>query len=72
MAPTSLSDRVRAAAFAPKIIAMTERFAGGAPLDFADASFAQLLGWSFAQKAEKTSSVIPGASAMSVEPAGET
>ena len=52
MAPASLSDRVRAGAFAPKIIAMTERFAGGAPLDFADASFAQLLAWSFAQKAE--------------------
>ena len=68
MAPASLSDRVRAAAFAPKIIAMTERFAGGAPLDFADASFAQLLAWSFAQKAEQNPSVIPGAGAMSVEP----
>ena len=72
LAPASLSDRVRAGAFAPKIIAMTERFAGGAPLDFADASFAQLLAWSFAQKAEQNPPVIPGARAVAVEPSGET
>jgi hypothetical protein len=59
MAAASPSDRVRAGTFAPKIIAMTERFAGGAPLDFADASFAQLLAWSFAQKAAENPSVIP-------------
>ena len=68
----SPNDRVRADAFAPKIIAMTQRFAGGAPLDFADASFAQLLAWSFAQKAGENPSVVPAADAASVGPTGET
>jgi len=35
--------------FAAKILEMTERFAGGEPLDFANASFAELLAWSLAQ-----------------------
>jgi hypothetical protein len=46
--------------FAPKIVAMTRRFAGGVQLDFADASFAELLAWSLAQKAGERPSTPPG------------
>ena len=41
-ATTNPNDRVRADMFAPKIIAMTRRFADGVRLDFASASFAEL------------------------------
>ena len=34
--------------FESKILAMARRFAGGQPLDFANASFAELLAWSLA------------------------
>ena len=52
------NDRARADEFAPKIIAMTRRFADAAPLDFARASFAELLAWSLAQKAGKSPSAV--------------
>ena len=52
-------DRARADMFAPKLIAMTRRYAGGVPLDFADASFAELLAWSLAQKAGESPSPPP-------------
>lgn len=42
-------DKTRAAAFAPKILAMAQRFAGAPPPDFANASFAELFAWSLAQ-----------------------
>jgi hypothetical protein len=53
------NDRARADAFAAKITAMTQRFAEGMPLDFANASFAELLAWSLAQKAGENPSVPP-------------
>jgi hypothetical protein len=53
-------DRARADVFAPKIIAMIQRFAGGARLDFADASFAELLAWALAQNAGESPSAPPG------------
>jgi hypothetical protein len=53
-------DRARADMFAPKLIAMTRRYAGGARLDFADASFAELLAWSLAQNAAENPSAAPG------------
>ena len=53
-------DRARADMFAPKLIAMIHRFAGGARLDFADASFAELLAWSLAQNAGESPSAAPG------------
>ncbi len=34
--------------FESKILAMARRFAGGQPLDFANASFAELFAWSLA------------------------
>jgi hypothetical protein len=46
----SSDDRARAAAFAPKILAMTTRYAGAPPPDLADASFAELFAWSLAQR----------------------
>ena len=52
-------DRAQADMFAPKLIAMTQHFAGGARLDFADASFAELLAWSLAQKAGESPSPPP-------------
>ena len=45
----SSDDRARAEAFAPKILAMTTRYAGAPPPDLADASFAELFAWSLAQ-----------------------
>ena len=53
-------DRARADTLASKLIAMTQYFAGGARLDFADASFAELLAWSLAQKAAESPSAAPG------------
>ena len=53
-------DRARADMFAPKLSAMIHRFAGGAPLDFADASFAELLAWSLAQNAGQNPSAAAG------------
>jgi hypothetical protein len=53
------NDRARADVFTAKITAMTQRFAGGMPLDFANASFAELLAWSLAQKAGENPSVPP-------------
>jgi hypothetical protein len=44
-------DRTRADGFAAKIITMTRGFANGVPLDFAEASFAELLAWSLAREA---------------------
>jgi hypothetical protein len=46
--------------FAPKLIAMIQRFAGGARLDFADASFAELLAWSLAQNTGQSPSAPSG------------
>jgi hypothetical protein len=37
--------------FESKILAMTQRFAGGQPPDFANSSFAELFAWSLAQPA---------------------
>jgi hypothetical protein len=42
-------DRSRPDDFESKIRAMTRRFAGGQPLDFANASFAELFAWSLAR-----------------------
>ncbi len=53
-------DRARSDMFAPKLIAMTQHFAGGARLDFADASFAELLAWSLAQNAGESPSAPSG------------
>jgi hypothetical protein len=53
-------DRARADMFAPKLSAMIQRFAGGAPLDFADASFAELLAWALARNAGESPSPPPG------------
>ena len=41
-------DGPRADDFESKILAMARRFAGGQPLDFANASFAELFAWSLA------------------------
>jgi hypothetical protein len=57
--PANPNDRARADDFAPKIIAMTRRFADGARLDFGGASFAELLAWSLAQTAGESPSVPP-------------
>jgi hypothetical protein len=53
-------DRARADLFAPKLSAMIQRFAGGALLDFADASFAELFAWALAQNAGPNPSAPPG------------
>jgi hypothetical protein len=45
------NDRAGEDDFEPKILAMARRFAGGQPLDFANASFAELFAWSLAQPA---------------------
>ena len=45
----TVHDGVPEDGFAAKILEMTERFADGEPLDFANASFAELLAWSLAQ-----------------------
>jgi len=45
------NDRAPADAFAPKILAQAQGFAGGQPPDFANASFAELFAWSLAQPA---------------------
>src|SRR6266478_1308864 len=42
-------DGPRADDFESKILAMARRFAGGQPLDFANASFAELFAWSLAR-----------------------
>ncbi len=69
----SPTDRTRAAAFAPKINAMTRRFADGARLDFAGASFAELLAWSLAQNPERSPSAPPDSTgATAGEGVGET
>jgi hypothetical protein len=47
--PANRDERSHAAAFVAKITAMTKGFAG-APPDFANASFAELLAWSFTQR----------------------
>ena len=71
--PADPNDRARADAFALKITAMTRRFADGVPLDFANASFAELLAWSLAQKAGKSPSVPPNRTrAAAGERVGET
>lgn len=71
--PANPNDRARADDFAPKIIAMTRRFAGGMPLDFANASFAELLAWSLAQKTGESPSVPPDPTgAAAGERVGET
>ena len=44
-------DSPRPDDFESKILAMARRFAGGQPLDFANASFAELFAWSLAQPA---------------------
>jgi len=44
-------DRAPADAFARKILAQAQGFAGGQPPDFANASFAELFAWSLAQPA---------------------
>jgi hypothetical protein len=46
---STVHDRAPEDGFAAKILEMTERFAGGEPLDFANASFAELLAWSLVQ-----------------------
>jgi hypothetical protein len=71
--PANPNDRARADAFAAEITAMTRRFAGGMALDFANASFAELLAWSLAQKAGESPSVPPGPTgAAAGERVGET
>ena len=71
--PANPNDRARADDFAPKIIAMTRRFADGMPLDFANASFAELLAWSLAQKTGESPSVPPDPTgAAAGERVGET
>ena len=71
--PASPNGRARADDFAPKIVAMTRCFAGGAAPDFARASFAELLAWSLAQKAEESPSPSPASTgAAPFERAGET
>jgi hypothetical protein len=42
-------DSPRPDDFESKILAMARRFAGGQPLDFANASFAELFAWSLAR-----------------------
>jgi hypothetical protein len=42
-------DRSRPDDFESKILAMARRYAGGQPLDFANASFAELFAWSLAR-----------------------
>ncbi len=49
--PADADDRARADAFAAKISALAQGFAGGPPPDFANLSFAELLAWSLAQPA---------------------
>jgi hypothetical protein len=51
--PASPHGRARAHAFAPKILAMSKRFAGGPPPDFANASLAELFAWSLANRTPK-------------------
>ena len=50
-APLANYDRAGENDFESKILAMARRFAGGQPLDFANASFAELFAWSLAQPA---------------------
>ena len=49
--PTNADERAAKDDFEHKILAMARRFAGGQPLDFANASFAELFAWSLAQPA---------------------
>jgi hypothetical protein len=50
-APGNAHDGAPVDGFAPKILAMTGRFADGKPLDFANVSFAELFAWSLVQPA---------------------
>jgi hypothetical protein len=47
--PSAAHQRGRADAFAAKITEMSKGYAGGRPLDLANASFAELLAWSLAR-----------------------
>ena len=51
--PPNRLDARPAEAFAKKIRAMTADFARGRPLDFANASFAELFAWSLAQGSQR-------------------
>jgi hypothetical protein len=64
------SDRTRAEGFAAKIMTMTRNFANGVALDFAEASFAELLAWSLAQEA--AAKAAPRSASAAGRPVGDT